>query len=151
MSQRAFMEYVASRYGVHTVSGLPASHSAELGPRREDEPVCDKPVRAVAKSLIWVGGMTRPDITNAVRKVARQTHDPVERHCRAVRKITSYLNRTKELGLVFPKGDCLKLSVYVDADYADKANDRRSVSVVEVMSRGTAVTASSTNVTLSTN
>ena len=44
MSQRAFIESVASRYGVNTVSGLPASQSADLGPRREREPVCDKSV-----------------------------------------------------------------------------------------------------------
>ena len=44
MSQRAFIESVAGRYGVNTVSGLPASQSADLGPRREREPVCDKPV-----------------------------------------------------------------------------------------------------------
>ena len=95
MSQRAFIESVASRYGVNTVSGLPASQSADLGPRREGEPVCDKPVRAAVGSLVWLGGMTRPDITNAVRAVARQAHDPAERHWRAVCKIISYLNGTK--------------------------------------------------------
>ena len=150
MSQRAFIESVASRYGVNTVSGLPASQSADLGPRREGKPVCDKPVRAAVGSLIWVGGMTRPDIANAVRAVARQAHDPAERHWRAVYKIISYLNGRKKLGLVFSKGGGLKLSVYVDADYADKANDRRSVSGVAVMS---SVIASSTTqhcVTLST-
>ena len=153
MSQRAFIESVASRYGVNTVSGLPASQSADLGPRREREPVCDKPVRAAVGSLIWVGGMTRPDIANAVRAVARQAHNPAERHWRAVCKIISYLNGTKKLGLVFSKGGGLKLSVYVDADYADKANDRRSVSGVAVMLGGTSVIASSTTqhcVTLST-
>ena len=145
MSQLAFIESVASRCGVNTVSGLPASQSADLGPRREGEPVCDKPVRAVVGSLIWVGGMTRPDIANAVRAVARQAHDPAERHWRAVCKIISYLNGTKKVGLVFSKGGGLKLSVYVDADYAaDKANDRRSVSDVTVMSGGTSVIASST-------
>ena len=153
MSQRAFIESIASRYGVNTVSGLPASQSADLGPRREGEPVCDKPVRAAVGSLIWVGGMTRPDITNAVRAVARQAHDPAERHWRAVCKIISYLNGTKKLGLVFSEGGGLKLSVYVDADYADKANDRRSVSGVAVMLGGTSAVASSTTqhcVTLST-
>ena len=80
MSQRAFIESVASRYGVNTVSGLPASQSADFGPRREGEPVCDKPVRAAVGRLIWVGGMTRPDIANAVRAVARQARDPAERH-----------------------------------------------------------------------
>ena len=153
MSQRAFIESVSCRYGVNTVSGLPASQSADLGPRREEEPVCDKPVRAVVGSLIWVGGLIRPDIANAVRAVARQAHDPSERHWRAVCKIISYLNGTKKLELVFSKGGDLKLSVYVDADYADKANDRRSVSGVAVMLGGTSVIASSTTqhcVTLST-
>lgn len=79
-SQRAFIESVVSRYGVDAVSNLPASQSIDLGPRRDDEPVCDKPVRATVGSLIWLSGMTRPDIANAVRAVVRQAHDPAERH-----------------------------------------------------------------------
>ena len=98
--------------------------------------------------------MTRPDdIANTVRAVARQAHDRTERHWRAVRKIISYLNETKKLGLVFLKGGGLKLSNYADADYAVKANYRRSVSGVAVMFGGTAAVASSTTqncVTLST-
>ena len=104
MSQRAFIESVANRCGVNTVSALPTSQSADLGPRKEGEPVCDKPVRAAVGSLIWVGGMTRPDIANAVRAVARQAHDPAERHWRALRKIISYLDGTKKLELMFLKG-----------------------------------------------
>ena len=38
MSQRAFIESVASRYGINTVSGLPSSQSADLGLRKEGEP-----------------------------------------------------------------------------------------------------------------
>ena len=136
MSQQAFIEAVVSRYGVNTVYGLPASQSADLGPRREGKPVCDKPVRAAVGSLIWVGGMARPDIASAVRAVARQAHDPAERYCKAGCNIILYLNGTKKLGLVFSKGGGLKLSVYVDADYADKAHDRRSVSGVAVMLGG---------------
>ena len=97
--------------------------------------------------------MTRSDIANAVRVVARQAHDPAEMHWRAVRKIIAYLNKTKDLGLVFVKDGDRKLSVYVDADYANKDNDRRSVSGVAVMVGGTVVNASSTTrhcITLST-
>ena len=71
-SQRAFIGSVVSRYRVDAVSDLPASQSADLGFRRNDKPVCDKPVRAAVGSLIWLGGMTRRDIANAVRAVARQ-------------------------------------------------------------------------------
>ena len=77
--------------------------------------------------------MTRPDIVNTVRAVARQAQNPAERHWRAVRKIIAYLNKTKDLGLVFVKDGDRKLSVYVNADYANKDNDRRSVSGVEVI------------------
>ena len=79
-SQKAFIESVVSRYGVDALSDLPASQSADLGPRKNDEPVCDKPVRAAVGSLVWLGCMTRPDIANVVRAVARQAHDPAERH-----------------------------------------------------------------------
>ena len=44
------------------MSHLPASQSADLGPMRNDEPVCDKPIRAAVGSLIWLGGMTWPDM-----------------------------------------------------------------------------------------
>ena len=40
-SQRAFIESVVSRYGIDAASDLPASQSADPGPRRNDEPVCD--------------------------------------------------------------------------------------------------------------
>ena len=121
--QRAFIESVVSRYGVDAVSDLPASQSADLGSRRNNEPVCDKPVRAAVVSLNGLGYMTRPDIANVVRAVARQAHDPAERQWRAGRKIIAYLNKTKDLELVLVKDGDRKISVYVDADHANKDND----------------------------
>ena len=115
-SQRAFIEPAVNRHGIDALSDLPASQSADLGPRRNDEPVCDKPVRAAVCSFVWFGGMTRPNITNAVRAVARLAHDPAERHWRAVRNIIAYLNKTKDLGSVFVKDGDRNLSVCVDAD-----------------------------------
>ena len=74
-------------------------------------------------------------------------------HWQPVRKKIAYLNKTKDLELVFVKDGDRKLSVYVDADYANKDNDRRSVSGAAVMVGGTVVDASSATqhcVTLST-
>ena len=62
--------------------------------------------------------LTRPDITNAVRAVARYAHEPSERLRQAILKMLSYFNRTRSLSH----------NVYADADYANKKNDRRSVS-----------------------
>ena len=88
--------------------------------------------------------MTRPDIASAVREVARHAHDPAARDWKAARKIIAYLKATKHLGVVFRRREDLKLSLFADEDYADRCNDRRSVSGVAVMLGNTAVSASST-------
>ena len=84
-------------------------------------------------------GMTRPDITNAVRAVARYAHEPTERLWQAIMKILSYLNGTRSLGITYVWGSGLSLNVYADADYASKENDRRSVSGIAVTLGGTVV------------
>ena len=79
---------------------------------------------------MWLSVMTRPDIANALRACAR--------HWRALLQIAAYV-ATKEVGLRFVRGSGLRLSVFVDADYAAATNDRRSVSGVAVMLGGTAI------------
>ena len=53
--------------------------------------------------------------------------------------ILSYLNRTKSLGIIYVPGSCLSLNVSVDTDYANKDNDRRSVSEIAATLGGTVV------------
>ena len=87
------------------------------------------------------------------RAVALHAHNSAARHWKAVRKIIAYLKATENLAIVFRRGRGLKLSLFADAEYVDKCNDRRSVSSVAVMLGNIAVSASSTTqhcVTLST-
>ena len=63
---------------------------------------------------------------------------------KVIRKINAYPYKTKDLGLVFVKDGDRKLSVYVDADYANKDNGRHSASGLAVIVGGTVVNASST-------
>ena len=78
-------------------------------------------------SLMWLSTMTRPDISNAVSAVAH-SHNPTDRHWKSVLKIMTYPHRTRGMGSAFLGGSGLGLPAYSDADYADKSNDRRSVS-----------------------
>ena len=66
------------------------------------------------------------------RAVARHSHDPTARHWKAVLMIIEYLVGTKDLGLKFERESGLNLLVFADANYAEKADDRRSVSGVAV-------------------
>ena len=62
-----------------------------------------------------------------------------EAWCATGLKILSYLNGTYSFGITFVWGSGLGLEVYADADYADKANDKCSVSGMAVTLGGTVV------------
>ena len=96
-------------------------------------------MREAGGSLMWLSTMTRPDIINAVRGVARYAHEPTERLWQAIMKILSYLDETKRLGITYVRGSGLSLNMYADADYANKDNDRRLVSGIAVTLGGTVV------------
>lgn len=51
--------------------------------------------------LTWITNMSRLDISNAFREVARHAYDPTNRHWAAVLNILHYLKVTKELGITF--------------------------------------------------
>ena len=113
----------------------------------------DCPFRQVVGDVMWLAGMTRPDIANDARAVALHSHNPCERHWKAAVKILAYPSSTRDLGITYKKGEELSLSVYTDADYARKETDRRSISDVAVMLGNAAVYATSCTqhrVTLST-
>ena len=114
-----------NRFGMNSSSDTPETPGVELGPREEGEPKGDWPYREAVGSLMWLSTMTRPDISNAVRTVARHSHNPTDRHWKAVLKIMAYLHGTRGMGLTFVRGSGLDLTAYSDADYADKSNDRR--------------------------
>ena len=93
---------------------------------------------------MWLVVMIRLDIANAVRAVARHSINPTERHWKAVLQIIQYLLGIKDLGITFERRSGLALSLFTDSDYAEKANDRRSVSEIAVV-LGNAVVSYSSN------
>ena len=138
-SQEAYVESLIKRFDVQSIPDIPVSPCADLGPKQDNEPGGDWPVREAIGSLMWLSTMTRPGITNTVRAVARYAHEPTERLWQAITKILSYLNGTRSLGITYVRGSGLSLNEYADADYANKENDRRSVSGVAVTLGGTVV------------
>ena len=90
---------------------------------------------------MWLSPLTRPDIANAVRAVARYCTAPRAIHWKAALGILQYIIGTSEYGITFQRGtlSSISLEVFADADYASEATDRRSVSGGLVMCGGTSV------------
>ena len=112
----------------------------------EEETVVDVPFREIVGSLMWIANQTRPDIANAVRAIARFSHDPKPIHYKAAQKILEYLSSTSDLGWTFRRDSDFgsvqiefDLETYVNVDCAHKPEDRRSVYAVALCCGGTLV------------
>ena len=110
ITQKAFVEGMLNRFGVNSSSDIPATPVIELGSREESELKKDWPYKETVGSLMRLSTMTRPDISNAVRAVACRSHNPTDRHWKAVLKIMAYLHGTKGMGLTFVRGSGLHLT-----------------------------------------
>ena len=89
---------------MHGLTSLPACTTIDLRSlSEEDEDATGKPFREVVGSLLWIANQSRPDISNAVRAVARHSHAPKMKHWKAAVKVLKYLRETSGLELIFRK------------------------------------------------
>ncbi|CAB1113291.1 unnamed protein product [Ectocarpus sp. CCAP 1310/34] len=73
---------------------LPTKNLGEARSVMEEEEAGGVPFREVVGSLMWIANQTRPDISNAVRAVARHSHEPRKSHWKAAQKMLNYLLET---------------------------------------------------------
>ena len=110
MTQTAFVDSLVDRFDIQHETQTPASSvEFDLGPKRIHEKEGDWPYKQAVGGLLWISGMTRPDIASAVRAVARHAHNPVAWYWKAVRKISTYLKEGS--GGCFPAGRGLETVV----------------------------------------
>ncbi|CAB1099628.1 unnamed protein product [Ectocarpus sp. CCAP 1310/34] len=94
MSQASYIRSVLEKFNVCRTSSIPASPANDYRSVMEDKGAGDVPFREVVGSLMWIPNQTRPDISNAVRAVARHSHEPKRSHWKAAQKILNYLLET---------------------------------------------------------
>ena len=95
---------------------------------KEDETILeDISYRKLVCSLIYLSLLTRPDISYSVTYLNRFLDKPTKRLWEAGKRILRYLNQTKDLGLVFTKGNS-DLIGYSDADWSGDRSTRKSAS-----------------------
>ena len=138
ISQEAYIKELGERYGVSWGGSIPLPTSFRLWDFDANEPNADFPFRQLVGSLLWVALLSRPDLLNAVRAVARYSSAPKSIHCRALLCILGYAVRTSSFGISFQRGTVggIFMITFADADYASRSEDRRSVSGGVVMCAG---------------
>ncbi|CAM9652392.1 unnamed protein product [Choristocarpus tenellus] len=104
----------------------PLNPGMDLTARRTDEEELDerhKPYRTILGKLMFLAGMTRPDISNSERELGRYAASPCDRHWKGLQHVLRYLLGTTKVGIHYPAGgemDNGGLVSYGDSDWVFK-------------------------------
>ena len=141
ISQKTFADELVKKFCVTSTQSVPLRVGVKQEEFDKDERVENWPFRELVDSLMWLSILMRPDISNAVRAVARYCTAPRVIHCKVALGILEYINGISEYGIAFQREtlSSILLEVFADADYVSKATDRRSVSGGVIMYGGASV------------
>ncbi|GIL88635.1 hypothetical protein Vretifemale_16557 [Volvox reticuliferus] len=104
----------------------------------EQEPFEDATkYRALVGGLMYLAVVTRPDIAQAVYRLARYMSKPVPAHWEAAKAVLRYVKGTATYGIVYSRSE--QLFGYADADWANDRDNRRSTTGYVFMMNGGAV------------
>jgi hypothetical protein len=132
LSQQRYVTNALARFEMANCKPAVTPANADpLLPATQETSISDLPMREAAGALLWPARITRPDILNAVLRVARFTSAPTQQAWQAVKRIFRYLKGTShyalELGQVRNQGVYLdNLVGYADADFAGDLLQRKS-------------------------
>ncbi|XP_071905726.1 secreted RxLR effector protein 161-like [Coffea arabica] len=135
LSQSTYIDKVLKRFSMdQSKKGfVPMTHGISLS-----KSMCPKtqvkttkmltvPYALAIGSIMYAMLGTRPDVSYALSVMSRYQANPGEGHWTAIKNILKYLRRTKDLFLVYGKGE-LELKGYTDARFQSDKDDYKSQS-----------------------
>ena len=136
LSQSTYIDKVLKRFRMENAKKglLPMSHGTVLSknqcPQTTDEraDMTMIPYASAIGSIMYAMICTRPDVSYALSVSSRYQSDPGMAHWTAVKNILKYLNRTKEMFLVYGGDDELIVRGYTDAGFQTDPDDSKAQS-----------------------
>jgi uncharacterized protein YlaN (UPF0358 family) len=136
--QQKYLKEILRRFHMEDCKGN--NTPAEIKGRNEGkENILEEkvPYLEAVGALNYLAVCTRPDISFSVQQVARKMHSPTSQDWTKVKRIFQYLNKTKNMKLVYNSKE--GISGYSDASYAPKSTERKSISGYVFMKGGGAI------------
>ena len=104
ISQQSFAEELMKKFGVTFVRNVLLRAGLKLEEFGKGEKTENWTFRELVGGLMWLVISTRPDISNAVRSVARYCSTPKAVHWKAALGILAYISGTSGFGITYQKG-----------------------------------------------
>ena len=125
MKQDAYIRNILIKFKMEDCKGqpTPAAHGQDMNKEGNRDTTFE--YRQAIGCLLWLSRGTRPDIAQAVAKVARFVEYPTTEHVKSVKRIFRYLASTIDLEMrYYPKNE--GIIAYVDADFGGCTETRKS-------------------------
>ena len=101
ISQQSFAKELVNKFDMTSVQNIPLRVGLKLDEFDVDEKTENRPFSELVGGLMWLAISTRPDISNAVRSVARYCSTPKAIHWKAALGILAYINGISHFGITF--------------------------------------------------
>ena len=101
ISQKSFAEELVKKFRVTSVQSVRLKVGVQLEEFDKNEEAESWPFRKLVGGLIWLAISTRPDISNAVRSVARYCSAPKAVHWKSAPGILAYISGTCGFGITY--------------------------------------------------
>lgn len=135
MSQKGYLKDILERFGMSNANsvttpielGIKLKKSDRIDDRSKSSESESLPYRELLGSLMYLAVCTRPDIAHVVSYLSQYNSCYDSTHWAAAKRVLRYLKGTQDVGLSFRNTE-ESLKGFVDADWANCPNDRRSYS-----------------------
>ena len=131
LGQDKYAREILDRFNMKDCKPMSTPMEASAKPQRatEDSEKFDKRIyQSAIGSLLYIANATRPDLSQAVNRMASYCNEPTSVHWRMVKRIMRYLKGTINLGIMYQREINPELVAYSDSDYAGDIDTRRSTS-----------------------
>lgn len=130
IDQHDYINRILNKFGMKDCNGAqtPLEQNLKLVKNEKEHEIINKPYREVIGSLMYLMLACRPDLCFSIGYLSRFQDKPTEEHWNCLKRVLRYLKHTENLVLTYTKEDSSPLIGYVDADWANDLNDRKSTS-----------------------
>lgn len=142
VGSKQYIKNILHRYGMENCRAVatPLDPGFQIHCSSSDcEKVDPKDYQSLIGTLMYLAISTRPDIMHSVGKLAQRNKEPHIEHLKAAKHIIRYLSATLNFKLVYSKTD-LPPKAFVDADWANCIEDRKSYTGIVFVMAGSAIT-----------
>ncbi|CAM9944392.1 unnamed protein product, partial [Discosporangium mesarthrocarpum] len=137
LNQQLYAESIVSE-GVGSVkvhgASTPLDPGMDMTARREDKAILDGtiyPYPTLVGKLMFLAGMTRPDLSKSVRELGHRTNAPCLRHWKGLQHALRYISTHPDIGIRYDRqnGEAMNsiLTGYSDSDWEGDTENRRTI------------------------